>query len=126
MDFLWPVLTNYETTSIPTVVANTMVLYALVGDYGILLAVRNILMETYQLGHAMNVLVDEIYYAITDGETIEQAERRRWKTGEKQDAEKKDEENVEISYKNIPFETLNTQTFNYEIVLCQMLHPGTV
>jgi hypothetical protein len=153
MEFLWPVMIDYryattfivnkpltgEMNQIPQTVANTILLYALVGDYGILLAIRNVLMEKFQLGDAMKILVDATFSAIVEGSVNNnQQPRKRWPDEDniendemKDNIEENTEENTvgedpERTYKTIPYGALNKKTFDYEIVLSQMLQPETV
>ena len=138
MEFLWPVMVDYHyaTAQIPQNVANTILLYALVGDYGILLAIRNVLREKFHLGDAMEILVGATFSAIAEDSVVkDQEQRKRWPEEEniendemKENTEENTEENAvpERTYKTIPYDALNKKTFDYEIVLSQMMQPETV
>ena len=109
--FLWPLIADNSTSNyIQLDVAQTLMLYALLGDYPILLAIYNVLNEKFVLGNTFCLLVELVHARIAQKNNCEKSGRKRWGGQEEKTTEDAS------SYKEIPWEEFDRRTFDYEIL----------
>lgn len=109
--FLWPLIADNSTSNdIQLDVAQTLILYALLGDYPILLAIYNVLNEKFILGNTFCLLVELVHARIAQKTNCAKSGRKRW--GGKEEKTTEDSS----SYKEIPWEEFDRRTFDYEIL----------
>ncbi len=115
--YLWPILTDYksdEEFSVNT--ATNIILYSLVGDYALLLAIYNVLKSEYELSKSFCIMVDSIYFTLME----DKHDRVYRKWFYEKEEEKKEEEETN-SFKNIDFRKLNNEMEEYEQIFMNMI-----
>ena len=126
--FLWPAISDTnERGTISSEVANILMLYALVGDYPILLAIRNVLTEQYTLGKAFSLLCEVVHGRLADNPNCARTGRKRWmEQKETKDQEEHKSEESDGTYKPIPLKQYDQKTFAYEIICSTFLRDDDV
>lgn len=113
--FLWPAIADRrETNDISLEVANTLLLYALVGDYSILLALYNVFNDYYLVGNTFGLLAKTVHGIFTENHVYTRAGRKRWCPPREEKGEETDV--FDETYRPIPLDELERKTFEYEII----------
>lgn len=121
--FLWPAISDTnEGIIVSSEVANILMLYALVGDYPILLAIHNVLAEHGALGKAFLLLCEVVHGRLADTPHCARTGRKRWVEREtKQEQKQEQKQEREATYKPIPLKQYDMKTFAYEIICSTLL-----
>ena len=118
--FLWPIISDYKSDEeFCIIIATKIILYSLVGDYALLIAIYNVLKSEYELSKTFCIMVESIYFTI-----MEKHDRpyKKWFYGEK-----KEEINIDFrklkkeDLKNINFRKLNNEMEEYEQIFMNMI-----